>query len=909
MSKAMRQASVLVILMCSAGVVLAGIPGQDVVLPSAARGPGANGSQWFTTVWIHNPSDATAEVDLAFLRRGQANPSPEATAVTVGPGGTLKLGDIFLERFGLETAYGALRFRSSVPVAVSARSFNLAGSDLAESQGQLLSAMPAELALGAGESTSIAGVTQPADAAFRTNYALVEIAGFPVDVRVSLHDPDGIELASKVYALRAQEPTQVNLGDLGAGLTVDGGSLEIRVVSGEGRVLALGSMVGNGTVSQDPSTLEMEFPLTVGSGDGLATVTHDATLTGSGTGASPLGLADGGVTEPKIGAVNAPADGDALTFTTSGLQWQPVSGSGGGDITAVTAGQGLAGGGSSGDVTLSLADGGVTQPKIGAVNAPADGDALTFTASGLQWQPVSGSGGGDITAVTAGQGLTGGGSSGDVTLSIPALGVTSAMLSPAGSSSGQILISNGSAVHWENPSSGGLTLPFNGAVASDAAGFWIQNTGNGRGIEAYSVNSFALIGFTDSTNGAVYGVNNSSGCQGSLGGDGAGAAGGACTNGPGVLGSSTTRNGVYGISVGDDGIRGESSATNKAGVYGVTSENGGFGVYGYNQVSTNSGSLGSSGAGVKGSSANGAGVYGTSTGDDGVRGESSGASKAGVYGITTKDGGFGVYGRNQVSTNSGSLGSSGAGVKGSSANGAGVYGTSTGDDGVRGESSGANKSGVYGVSDQSNGYGVYGRNTSNGAIGVLGTPAAGVYGKGVGSNPGVFGEGAGSGGAGYFVGNVQVTGNLLVNGTVSKGGGTFRIDHPLDPERRVLSHSFVESPEMKNVYDGVAVLESDGAAWVELPEWFEALNRDFRYQLTCLGGYAPVYIADEITGNRFRIAGGIPGLKVSWQVTGVRHDPWAETHPIAVEEDKRPQDQGSYIHPEAYGLPRGPEAP
>jgi hypothetical protein len=131
-----------------------------------------------------------------------------------------------------------------------------------------------------------------------------------------------------------------------------------------------------------------------------------------------------------------------------------------------------------------------------------------------------------------------------------------------------------------------------------------------------------------------------------------------------------------------------------------------------------------------------------------------------------------------------------------------------------------------------------------------------------------------------------VIGNLGVTGTVSKGGGSFKIDHPLDPENKYLSHSFVESPDMKNIYDGVAVLNSKGEAEIDLPEWFEALNQDFRYQLSCIGRSAPVYVAQEIKNNHFKIAGGKPGLKVSWQVTGIRHDDFANKHRIKVEESK-----------------------
>ncbi len=109
---------------------------------------------------------------------------------------------------------------------------------------------------------------------------------------------------------------------------------------------------------------------------------------------------------------------------------------------------------------------------------------------------------------------------------------------------------------------------------------------------------------------------------------------------------------------------------------------------------------------------------------------------------------------------------------------------------------------------------------------------------------------------------------------------------------------------MKNIYDGVATLNASGEALVEMPDWFSALNRDFRYQLTCIGGFAPVYVAEEMENNQFKIGGGRPGMKVSWQVTGTRQDAWANAHRIPVEEVKPGDEHGTYLHPELFGKPK-----
>jgi hypothetical protein len=214
--------------------------------------------------------------------------------------------------------------------------------------------------------------------------------------------------------------------------------------------------------------------------------------------------------------------------------------------------------------------------------------------------------------------------------------------------------------------------------------------------------------------------------------------------------------------------------------------------------------------------------------------------------------------------------------------------------------------------DDGIGYGVSGKSSSgNGVYGGsdYGHALVGISAYGV----GLYSESVRNDYAAVLDGKVKITGNL------EKAGGSFKIDHPLDPANKYLCHSFVESPDMKNVYDGVVVLDRKGKAEIELPDWFSALNKDFRYQLTAIGAPGPnLYIAKEIpeantkysskssnknSNSRFKIAGGASGMKVSWQVTGIRKDPWANDHRIGVEEDKPAKERGYYLHPDLYGQP------
>ncbi len=277
------------------------------------------------------------------------------------------------------------------------------------------------------------------------------------------------------------------------------------------------------------------------------------------------------------------------------------------------------------------------------------------------------------------------------------------------------------------------------------------------------------------------------------------------------------------------------------------------------------------------------GVYGTAAGVGKGISQYYGSSfleTAGIHGeavnyTTTTGFGYGVIGESYSPTshvNCGVYGYAAAAAGGISPRNYGVFGVSNGADGLA----------VFGLSDNTGDAralegDVLQGTTQTGIFTYVASSAAGNY-------------------AGYFNGPIYAT-------TASAGIKAFKIDHPLDPANKFLYHSSVESPDMMNIYDGNITTDANGNAKVELPSYFESLNKDFRYQLTCIGTFAQAIVAKKIEKNIFYIKTDKPNVEVSWMVTGIRHDAVAEKYRIVPEVAKTENEKGKYLIPEAYGKP------
>jgi hypothetical protein len=266
----------------------------------------------------------------------------------------------------------------------------------------------------------------------------------------------------------------------------------------------------------------------------------------------------------------------------------------------------------------------------------------------------------------------------------------------------------------------------------------------------------------------------------------------------------------------------------------------------------------------------------------------------GGYFLSASTGGRGVFGGNSAATGT----TYGGWFQSASSTGYGVYGLASSATGItnggRFDATSINGRAVVGVAGAATG------DATGGLFQSMSVNGFGVYGwasKTTGVNYGIFGR-SDSPANGY---GVFAQGRTGATGTKS-----FRIDHPLDPENKFLFHYSSESPEPQNFYSGNVRTNSQGKVWVELPDYFAEVNRDFKYQLTIVDDsestqFVQAKVARKIRNNRFLIMTSTPNVEVSWRIEATRNDAWVRRHGAPSVAEKPEESRGLYQDPELYG--------
>lgn len=252
---------VLISLLVAAVPVAASEPGTELFLPAVGTGPGVPPSFWYTTIWVFNPNEEAVEVEFSFLLRNQSNnPSDVTDTIEVDPGEVVQIDDAVTTLFGVQ-GFGAIRAVADEPVYVTARIFSQAtGQEERDSSGQAFAAIPEGRSIGTGEGTDLIGLTNLEGGDFRYNVGFVETTGQPIRILASVFSSSGSSWISNSIQLQPYEQRQMSIDELYNNVIGEGDNFRLRVTGdqGDGRVIAFGSRVANG--SQDATTFEMTFP-------------------------------------------------------------------------------------------------------------------------------------------------------------------------------------------------------------------------------------------------------------------------------------------------------------------------------------------------------------------------------------------------------------------------------------------------------------------------------------------------------------------------------------------------------------------------------------------------------------------------------------------------------------------------